>query len=178
MIEIITRSTSRTLLPLLCTIAGLATAGVAGIGIRGATAPEAPVSHVPAWVADTMIAVEIAPAAPLAIVHVHQRTVHGGASGVFSPSRVVVRRGDILRFETDGLAAHNVSFLAVDNEGAALLLPPSPYLTTPGQSSDVRIDLEPGVYRFQCDPHAAMGEYGVVVVEDADAPDPVRRETK
>jgi plastocyanin len=181
MIEIITRSSSRTLLPILSTIVGLATVGVAGIGIRGVTAPETPVSHAPSWVADTMMvaAPMPVPAAEATVVRVYHRTQHGGASGVFSPSRVVVRRGDVVRIETDGLAAHNVSFLAVDNQGAAFLPPSTPYLTSPGQSHDLPIDLEPGVYRFQCDPHAAMGEYGVLEVrEGADAPGPVRRETR
>ncbi|HEU4560379.1 MAG TPA: protein kinase [Longimicrobium sp.] len=90
-------------------------------------------------------------------------TTADGAAGAFGPTVVHARRGDVLRFVTDGLAAHNVSFPASENPRRDL--PPYlPYLTAPGQTSDLVVDLPPGTYHFQCDPHAAMGERGTLVV--------------
>jgi len=172
MIKLIARSSSRTLLPVLCTIAGLTTVGLGSIALRGETRASAPVLEAEV---DTALYVQYeAPPVPPVIVHVRHRTEQHGASGSFSPRRVVVRRGDVVRFETDGLAAHNVSFGPEDNPGAAVLPPSGTYLTSPGQAYDVRIDLEPGVYRFRCDPHAPMGERGTLVVKESlDDPDPV-----
>jgi plastocyanin len=169
MIEVLARLASRTLVPILCAIAGLATMGLASAGVHGATHPDA--SAVERGM-DSRLAQDT-------VIVVRHRTENHGASGSFSSRRTVVHQGDWVRFETDGLSVHNVSFSPVENEGAAGLPEPGPYLTRAGQKHDIRVDLEPGVYRFQCDPHAAMGERGILVVREAiDAPRPVIRETR
>jgi plastocyanin len=38
-------------------------------------------------------------------------------------------------------------------------------LQIPGQTYDLKVALEPGVYYFQCDPHAALGVKGRVKIE-------------
>jgi plastocyanin len=167
MIESLARFTGGTLLPILGAIAGLATVGVASAGVHG----DDLASTVKRGM-ETRLAQDT-------VIVVRHRTENYGASGSFSPKRVVVYRGDWVRFETDGLSIHNVSFNAAENEGADELPEPGPYLTRAGQKHDIRMDLAPGVYRFQCDPHAAMGEQGVLVVREAiDAPAPVTREAR
>jgi plastocyanin len=169
MIDLLPRLTSRTLLPILGAIAGLATVGLASARAHGATYPDAS-------------AVERGREMGIArdtVIVVRHRTENHGASGSFSPKRTVVYQGDLVRFETDGLSIHNVSFSPVENEGAASLPESGPYLTRAGQAHEIRVDLEPGVYRFQCDPHAAMGERGILIVREAiDMPAPVTHETR
>jgi plastocyanin len=112
----------------------------------------------------------VAPAAPAAaagnVVEVHMVTTPDGASGHFEPANVTVKKGDTVRFITDGKTVHNASFPPADNPGKSNL-PPSPgtYLTTPNQTFDLVVNLEPGTYNYQCDPHAAMGMKGVLTVQ-------------
>ncbi len=166
MTEALARLTGR-LHPILGAIAGLAAVGMVSAGVHGDASASA---------VDPRI--DSRPGHDKVIV-VRHRTENHGASGSFSPKRVVVYRGDVVRFETDGLSIHNVSFSPVENEGAASLPERGPYLTRAGQAHEVRVGLEPGVYRFQCDPHAAMGEQGILVVMEAiDPPAPIVRETR
>lgn len=92
---------------------------------------------------------------------VRMLTTQGGASGVFEPAEITVKKGDTVRWvqETTG-AAHNVSFAPAINQGMANLPSQSPYLTTAGQTYDLVVDMEPGAYNYQCDPHAMMGMVG------------------
>lgn len=167
MTQALARFTGRTLLPILGAIAGLATAGLASADVRGGDR------------ASTVGRGMEARRAQDTVIVVRHRTEHYGASGSFSPKRVVVHRGDVVRFETDGLSVHSVSFNPAENEGVAALPEPGPYLTRAGQAHEIRVELEPGVYRFQCTPHAAMGEQGVLVVMEAIYPPaPVTRETR
>jgi plastocyanin len=112
----------------------------------------------------------VAPATPAAaagnVVEVHMVTTPDGASGHFEPANVTVKKGDTVRFITDGKTVHNASFPPADNPGKSNL-PPSPgtYLTTPNQTFDLVVNLEPGTYNYQCDPHAAMGMKGVLTVQ-------------
>jgi len=169
MIESLARFPGRTLLPILGTIAALAASGATSIGAGGEAGGSA----------SAAVGRMDAPPAGTTVVHVRHRTEYQGASGSFSPDTVVVRRGDVVRFATDGLAPHNVSFMQADNPGVSFLPPAGPYLISKDQSYKLRVDLEPGVYRFQCDPHAPMGEQGVLVVMEAmDPPAPVIRETR
>jgi plastocyanin len=122
---------------------------------NGAAAPaaEAPAAPAPA------------PAAAQGnVVEVHMVTTPDGASGRFEPANVTVKKGDTVRFITDGKAAHNVSFPPAENAGKSNLPGPSPYVTTAGQTYDLPVTLDAGTYNFQCDPHATMGMKGVLTV--------------
>src|SRR5690349_18176247 len=93
-----------------------------------------------------------APAAPAAqgnVVEVKMVTTPDGASGHFEPANVTVKKGDTVRFITDGKAAHNASFPAAENAGKSNLPAPGPYLTTAGQTFDVVINMDAGTYNFQ-----------------------------
>ena len=107
-----------------------------------------------------------APAATGNVVEVRMVTSANGASGTFEPANVTVKKGDTVRFITDGKTVHNVSFPPADNVGKSNL-PASPgtYLTTPNQSYDVVVNMDPGTYNFHCDPHATMGMKGVLTVQ-------------
>jgi plastocyanin len=126
----------------------------------GAAAPaaEAPAAEAPAT----------PPAAPASgnVVEVRMVTTQNGASGVFEPANVTVKKGDTVRFiAADNLAAHNVSFPPAENAGKSNLPGPSPYITTTGATYDVPVTMDAGTYNFQCDPHAAMGMKGVLTVQ-------------
>lgn len=90
------------------------------------------------------------------VIAVEIRTLENGASGEFAPQVVRARRGDLLRFSmADGDSHHNVSFASFNRDKPGVRLPPeSPYLTNPGQSWQLRMDLAPGTYEFACVPHA------------------------
>jgi plastocyanin len=77
-----------------------------------------------------------------------------------------VKKGDTVRFITDGKTVHNASFPPAENAGKSNLPPsPGPYLTTPNQNYDVVVNMDPGTYNYQCDPHAAMGMKGTLTVQ-------------
>jgi len=92
-------------------------------------------------------------------------TTQNGASGEFEPANLTVKKGDTIRFVTDGVAAHNANFAPAENAGAANLPPASPYLTTAGQTYEMAITMDPGTYTYQCDPHALTGMKGTVTVQ-------------
>lgn len=91
---------------------------------------------------------------------------YGGAAGAFAPAHVYVQRGDTIRFVSDGAVAYNVSFPAPINAPGARLPAPGPYLVGKGKAWTMVVDLQPGQYRFQSDPQAAMGMRGVLFVFD------------
>lgn len=108
-----------------------------------------------------------APATPAASGTVHEvkmLTTQGGASGVFEPATITVKKGDVIRFVSQGQAAHNVEFPAAENAGAANLPAPSPYLTD-GQSFELPVTMDPGTYNYVCTPHAMMGMKGSITVQ-------------
>jgi plastocyanin len=82
----------------------------------------------------------------------------------FKPNSVTVHRGDVIRFVLS-TGVHNVDFLADSNAGKSGLPAPSALLQLPGQTLDVPVTFPPGTYYFQCDPHAALGMRGHVVVK-------------
>ncbi|HEU0014701.1 MAG TPA: plastocyanin/azurin family copper-binding protein, partial [Longimicrobium sp.] len=90
--------------------------------------------------------------------------VQGGASGAFAPAQLYVQRGDTVRFVADGATAYNVSFPQALNAPGARLPAPGPFLYRKGQTWTLVVDLPPGQYRFQSDPHAAMGMIGELFV--------------
>jgi len=83
----------------------------------------------------------------------------------FKPSEVHVKRGDVVRY-TLKVGVHNVHFLPDSNAGKTGYPPAaSDLLQLPGQTYDVLVHMAPGTYYFQCDPHAALGMKGHVIVE-------------
>ena len=106
-----------------------------------------------------------APAATGNVIEVHMVSTPDGASGHFEPANVTAKKGDTVRFITDGKAPHNVDFAAAENVGKSNLPAASQYLTAPNQTFDLVVGMDAGTYNFQCDPHAAMGMKGVLTVQ-------------
>jgi plastocyanin len=88
-----------------------------------------------------------------------------GDGSVFKPFEVHVKGGDVVRFALK-VGVHNVHFLA-DSNAARTGYPqaPSDFLQLPGQTWDVAVKMPAGSYYFQCDPHAALGMKGHIIVE-------------
>jgi plastocyanin len=83
----------------------------------------------------------------------------------FKPAEVHAKPGDVIRY-TLKVGVHNVHFLADSNAGRASFPPsPSDMLQLPGQTLDLAVKMPAGSYYFQCDPHAALGMKGHLVVE-------------
>jgi plastocyanin len=95
---------------------------------------------------------------------VRMTTTQGGASGEFVPANITVKKGDVIKFVSEGNVVHNVSFPADQNPGKSNLPAPSQFLTN-GQSYDLQVALDAGSYKIQCDPHAAMGMVGAITVQ-------------
>lgn len=85
-----------------------------------------------------------------------------GANPAYVPSQITARPGDVIRF-VNSENVHNVHF--VKGPAGATLPPASPYLTQPGQTYDLKVDLPAGAYDFQCDPHVALGMVGNLTVQ-------------
>ncbi|MBX6330236.1 MAG: hypothetical protein IRY91_00165 [Gemmatimonadaceae bacterium] len=85
----------------------------------------------------------------------------------FKPKKIEAHRGDVVRY-TLKTGVHNVHFLPDSNPGKKDLPPASELLQLPGQTLDLLVNLEPGDYYFQCDPHALLGMRGELEVEDED----------
>lgn len=116
--------------------------------------------------AEAPAAAPVAPAATSGnVVEVHMVTSPDGATGAFEPANITVKKGDTVRFISDGKAAHNVSFPPAENAGKNNLPAPGPYVTTAGATYDVPVTMDAGTYNFQCDPHATMGMKGVLTVQ-------------
>ena len=92
------------------------------------------------------------------------RMVADERGNYFEPASVEVKRGDVLRF-TLVSGIHNAHFAAERNPGKTGLPAPTELLNVAGQTEDVPLDLAPGDYNFQCDPHVAMGMTGKVRVK-------------
>lgn len=84
-------------------------------------------------------------------------------NNVFRPADFEARRGDVIRY-TLVAGVHNVHFLPDSNPGATGLPPVGPLLQLPGQTHDVKVSFAPGIYYYQCDPHALLGMIGHVTV--------------
>lgn len=111
-----------------------------------------------------------APVTPDAGGQVHEVrmvTTQGGASGVFEPAQINVRKGDVIRWTmADGQAVHNVSFSQGQNNPAGFTPPAdSPMYTQQGQTYELKVDWNPGTYNYVCVPHAMMGMTGSVTVQ-------------
>jgi plastocyanin len=82
----------------------------------------------------------------------------------FKPHEVHANTGDVVRF-TLKVGVHNVDFLADSNAGkSGYPAAPSELLQLPGQTYDVAVSMPDGEYYFQCDPHAALGMKGRLIV--------------
>jgi plastocyanin len=186
MLDSIVRSSSRTLAPVLCVIAGLLTVSFGSMGLRtlgdvldarDQAAQEQAWSQPPpgGWSTDTMYVPELLSEEKPA-VYVRHVTRHAGdeerESGVVRPSKIMVRPDDVVRFTTDGRADHNIIFAPEDNPGVRGLPWATPYLSGRRDAFDVRINLEPGVYHFRCAIHGYLGERGVLEVVDDHTPIP------
>ena len=83
----------------------------------------------------------------------------------FKPAEIHAKRGDVVRY-TLKVGVHNVHFLADSNAGkTGYPATPSDFLQLPGQTWDLVVKMPAGSYYFQCDPHAALGMKGRLIVE-------------
>ena len=83
----------------------------------------------------------------------------------FKPTDVHAKPGDVIRY-TLKVGVHNVHFLADSNAGrSSYPRSPSDMLQLPGQTLDLAVKMPAGNYYFQCDPHAALGMKGHLIVE-------------
>jgi plastocyanin len=83
----------------------------------------------------------------------------------FEPSTIEAKPGDVIRLVLVS-GVHNFSMPADRNAAGLTLPPPSDLLQLPGQTFDVPVDLAPGEYYFQCDPHALLGMTGTLKVTE------------
>jgi plastocyanin len=81
----------------------------------------------------------------------------------FEPAALTVHRGDVIRFVAAN-GVHDVHFLPERNPGAKKLPAASDYLLRDGDVYELKVELAPGTYEFQCDPHASMGMKGKLTV--------------
>jgi plastocyanin len=83
----------------------------------------------------------------------------------FKPAEVHAKPGDVIRY-TLKVGVHNVHFVADSNAGRSNYpQSPSDMLQLPGQTLDLAVKMPPGSYYFQCDPHAALGMKGRLIVQ-------------
>ena len=83
----------------------------------------------------------------------------------FTPAEVHAKRGDVVRY-TLKVGVHNVHFFPDSNVGrSGYPAAASDLLQLPGQTWDIAVNMAPGTYYFQCDPHAALGMRGHLLVE-------------
>ena len=91
----------------------------------------------------------------------------GSVPYAFEPAITTAHQGDTLRFTEASGALHNVRFTK-QAPGAKLgSAATTPYLTAKGQTYDVVVDqrFTVGTYEFVCDPHAAIGMKGTLIVQ-------------
>ena len=90
-----------------------------------------------------------------------------GTGNYFKPNDVEAHQGDVLHFVLKS-GVHNVHFLPDSNTIKTNLPPASEMLQLPDQAYDLVVNLEPGHYYWQCDPHAMLGMKGKLKVEKKD----------
>jgi len=90
-------------------------------------------------------------------------TTESDGTNHFVPSQVTAKRGDIIRVKL-GTGVHN--FHITEGQAGATLPAAGAFLQLPGQTEDVALDLPAGEYKFQCDPHAALGMTGTLTVTE------------
>ncbi len=83
----------------------------------------------------------------------------------FKPAEIHVKRGDVVRY-TLKVGVHNIHFVPDSNPGrSGFPQAPSDFLQLPGQTYDLAVKMPVGTYYFQCDPHAALGMKGHLIVQ-------------
>jgi len=82
----------------------------------------------------------------------------------FTPSTIEASPGDVVRFTLKS-GVHNVSFPDSVNTIKDGLPKSSDFLQIPGQEYDLTVSMKPGTYQFHCDPHAALGMKGQLIVK-------------
>jgi plastocyanin len=87
-----------------------------------------------------------------------------GMGNFFEPAEFEANQGDVIRFMLV-TGVHNANFLPDSNPPGTTLPPATPLLQLPGQTYDVKVEMAPGRYYFQCDPHALLGMIGYVTVK-------------
>jgi plastocyanin len=102
-------------------------------------------------------------AAAMRPARVVQVTVGAEGEMRFEPDTVTLHRDDVVRFVAFS-GVHNVHFPKEANPGAAHLPAVSDWLLREGDHYELKVELAPGTYHFQCDPHALMGMKGTLVV--------------
>lgn len=90
-----------------------------------------------------------------------QMVMPNGANPAFVPAQITAKPGDVIRF-VNAENVHNVHF--TKGPSGVTLPPASPYLTQPGQTYDLKVELPAGTYDFVCDPHVTMGMIGQLTV--------------
>jgi plastocyanin len=110
----------------------------------------------------------VTPDAGREVIEVRMVTTQGGATGIFEPAQITVRRGDVIRWvQADNGAAHNVSFTMAQGNPPGFNAPrDSPYFSQEGQSYEVKVDWAPGTYNYVCVPHIVTGMIGSVTVTE------------
>lgn len=84
----------------------------------------------------------------------------------FTPAKITVKAGDVVRFTQVKANVHNVEFKAIPtgaNLGALMF---GPFLMTADQVHEFTIDARftAGSYDYICTPHATMGMTGQIIV--------------
>ena len=84
----------------------------------------------------------------------------------FSPAKITVKAGDVVRFTQVKANVHNVEFKVVPAGSNLEALMVGPYLMTVEQVHEFTIDgrFAPGTYEYVCTPHATMGMTGQIIV--------------
>jgi plastocyanin len=89
-------------------------------------------------------------------------TTESDGTNAFEPEALTAKQGDVIRF-TLGTGVHNIHFIEAST--GTELPAPSDFLQVPGQVKTFKVTLPAGEYKFQCDPHAALGMTGSLTVE-------------
>ncbi|HEU4700449.1 MAG TPA: plastocyanin/azurin family copper-binding protein [Gemmatimonadales bacterium] len=123
---------------------------------------DAPAADAAATGAPSDAAAATGPAATGRVIEIKAITDEKGSR--FEPAKLEAHPGDVLRVSLVS-GVHNLHFAPELNPGVAGLPEASEMLQLPGQTVDVPVTMPPGTYRFQCDPHAALGMVGELEVE-------------
>lgn len=83
----------------------------------------------------------------------------------FEPAEVVVKPGDIIRWEQTTATPHNIDVREGPKAGFV-----SDYLLTTGQTFELAIDWPAGDYKYVCTPHEFMGMIGKITVQAEETP--------
>ena len=97
------------------------------------------------------------------VIVVHMTASADNTVNLFEPPRVMIRRGDTVRWVMDSGPFHNA--VAYPNRIPFTVLPfEGPLLMKAGDSWSQTFFF-PGTYEYHCHPHEALGMRGVVIVE-------------